>query len=229
MKFKENGLVLLSGGQDSTTCLFWALKRFEKVTALNIQYGQRHKMECDAAEKIADMAGITLLKSNIPDVFPKAGSALTDLSFKIDAAHQKAENLPASFVPGRNVLFLTMAAANAYKNDIKHIITGVCQTDYSGYPDCRDATIKAIQVALSLGLEKDVIIHTPLMWLTKAETVQLAKSLGDKCWEALAYSHTCYEGVFPPCGKCPACKIRTKGFKEANVIDPLIERAKKYE
>jgi 7-cyano-7-deazaguanine synthase len=220
----KKALVLLSGGQDSTTCLFWALRKFEKAVALNIQYGQRHKIECRAAQAIAAMARAPLFESHIPNIFPKSGSALTDPSLEIDSSHEKAENLPASFVPGRNILFLTVAAAYAYKEGIQHIVTGVCQTDYSGYPDCRDVTIKATQVALSLGLEKDIIIHTPLMWLTKADTVRLAIDLGDNCMEALSYSHTCYEGEFPPCGECPACKIRAKGFKEAGVLDPLIGR-----
>jgi 7-cyano-7-deazaguanine synthase len=222
----KNAIVLLSGGQDSTTCLFWALQRFKKAIALNIQYGQRHKAECLAAEKIAHIAGIPLFECHIENVFPKTGSALTDSSKDISSNHERAQNLPASFVPGRNILFLTVAAAYAYKEDIQHIITGVCQTDYSGYPDCRDATIKATQMALSLGLEKDIVIHTPLMWLTKADTVRLAADLGDNCMEALSYSHTCYEGFFPPCDECPACKIRAKGFAEAGIEDPLIERAK---
>jgi 7-cyano-7-deazaguanine synthase len=167
---------------------------------------------------------VPFFSSYIPNVFPETGSALTDSSIKINSAHKKAENLPASFVPGRNILFLTVAAAYAYERGIDNIVTGVCQTDYSGYPDCRDTTIKAVQVALSLGLEKDIVIHTPLMWLTKAETVKLAMDLKG-CWKALSYSHTCYEGLFPPCGQCSACKIRAKGFKEAGVVDPLIERA----
>jgi len=220
-------VVLLSGGQDSTTCLFWALQNFDdEVLALNILYGQRHKIEAEAARKIAYIAGVDLQEIHADQIFKALGnSGLIETGSDISSSHKTDPSLPASFVPGRNIMFLTIAAAWAYSRGINDIVTGVCQTDYSGYPDCRDNTIKSVQVALSLGLAKDIIIHTPLMWMTKSETVLIAKDdLASSCWRALAYSHTCYEGKIPPCGKCPACKLRSKGFDEAGLVDPLLER-----
>ena len=130
--------------------------------------------------------------------------------------------LPNTFVPGRNLVFLTFAAAFAYRQGIRHIVTGVAQTDYSGYPDCRAETIDALQQALRLGMESDVEIHTPLMHLSKKQTVELASDLG--ALPALAHTHTCYNGVRPPCGNCPACELRAKGFAEAGIPDPLLEQ-----
>jgi len=137
----------------------------------------------------------------------------------LDIEYDDEKNLPTTFVPGRNILFLTIAAAYAYQKRIKHIITGVCQTDYSGYPDCRDATIKSLQATLKLGLEYDIIIHTPLMWKTKAETIKMMQKLGGL--ELYKYTHTCYKGERPACGECPACELRLKGFKEVGLVDPL--------
>ena len=127
-------------------------------------------------------------------------------------------------MPGRNLVFLTFAAAYAHQKGIRHIVTGVCQTDYSGYPDCRQNTIDALQVAINLGMESQVKIHTPLMWMTKAETVHLAKEV--EALDAMAWSHTCYNGAIPPCEKCPACELRKKGFDDAGIEDPLIIRTK---
>jgi len=221
----KTAVVLLSGGQDSTTCLFWALDNFKEVSALNILYGQRHKIETEAAKKIATIAEVDLQEIHADQIFKTLGnSGLIDTESNISSKHKTDPSLPASFVPGRNIMFLTIAAAWAYSKGINDIVTGVCQTDYSGYPDCRDNTIKSVQVALSLGLNKDIIIHTPLMWMTKAETVKMAATMSPGCWDALAYSHTCYEGKVPPCKKCPACQLRSKGFDEAGMIDPLIER-----
>ena len=224
-------VILLSGGQDSTTCLFWALQNFHKVLALNILYGQRHDVEVKAARKIASIASVDIHEIHADQIFKTLGnSGLIETDSDISSSHKTDSSLPASFVPGRNIMFLTIAAVWAYSKGINDIVTGVCQTDYSGYPDCRDNTIKSIQVTLSLGLAKDIIIHTPLMWMTKAETVLMARYKSSPfCWEALSYSHTCYEGKIPPCGKCPACKLRAKGFKEAGFEDPLIERLNKNE
>ena len=217
-------IVLFSGGQDSTTCLFWAKKKFKSVIALNICYGQRHQIEIQSAIKIANMAKVEYIGINIEQLFTDIGnSALLNTTQSISSNHPKSSNLPASFVPGRNIVFLTAAAMFAYKYDAKDIVTGVCGTDFSGYADCRDNTIKSLQVTLSLALDKEITIHTPLMWLKKAETVEMARSLGPQCWEALGASHTCYEGEFPPCEKCPACKLRAKGFDEAGYLDPLTE------
>ncbi|HIL87911.1 MAG TPA: 7-cyano-7-deazaguanine synthase QueC, partial [Deltaproteobacteria bacterium] len=131
--------------------------------------------------------------------------------------------LPNTFVPGRNLIFLTFAAAHAYQHGIHDLVVGVCQTDYSGYPDCRQNTVDALQVAINLGMESRMRIHTPLMWLTKAESVRLAEEVG--ALEALSWSHTCYNGEFPPCGRCPACDLRAKGFAKAGIPDPLVVRA----
>ena len=216
----EKALVLFSGGQDSTTCLFWAKEKFSEVMALNILYGQRHAIERESARKIAQLARVELVELEM-DVFSKINdSALINTEMDVSSAHTKNNNLPASFVPGRNIMLLTIASSFAYSKEISHIVTGVSQTDYSGYPDCRDKTIKSLELALSLGMDKDFHIHTPLMWKTKAETVLMATEL-EECWEALALSHTCYNGQWPPCGECPACKIRARGFEEAGLTDPI--------
>jgi 7-cyano-7-deazaguanine synthase len=226
---KQSGaLVLLSGGQDSTTCLFWAKREFEgPIVSLNLHYGQRHVVEMEAAETIAAIAKTYHVELDAGTIFNQIGDSLmVQQDGDISSAH-RVGSLPASFLPGRNVALLTFAAAYAYKHEISNIVTGVCQTDFSGYPDCRDNTIKATQVALSLALAKEITIHTPLMYMTKAETVQLAKELdaqGYPAWEALAHSHTCYNGVVPPCLKCPACKLRVNGFLDAGYADPLVER-----
>lgn len=218
---QESAVVLLSGGQDSTTCLYWAKREFGHVEALSFDYGQRHRAELDAASRIAHLADVNHRMLTVASLRELGGGGLTSDTTPID---EYLENgLPTSFVPGRNVLFLTLAAAFAYQREIHHLVTGVCQTDYSGYPDCRAETIAAVQLAVSLGMDTRFYIHTPLMWLTKAESVHLARDVG--AMDALAYSHTCYNGDFPPCGKCPACELRAKGFEIAGFPDPLIERA----
>jgi 7-cyano-7-deazaguanine synthase len=216
----DRALVVLSGGQDSTTCLFWAIDRFgvAETHALTFDYGQRHRIEIDCASEVAAYAGVghTILPA---DTFSAlGGNALTDDSDSLKAGKKKG--LPATFVPGRNLIFLTYAAAYCWPRRIGHIVTGVAQTDYSGYPDCRRATIDALAEALRLGMEMEFHIHTPLMNRSKAETVLLAKKLG--CLEALSLTHTCYEGERPPCGRCDACRLRAKGFAEAGLADPLL-------
>ena len=216
----KKSLVVLSGGQDSTTCLYWALNKFQEVLTITFDYGQRHRVELDAAKKIAQIAGVPNEIFPI-NTFEKLGG--NSLTGKADVESTTSDGeFPNTFVPGRNLIFLTFAAAYAYQKGIKDIVAGVCQTDYSGYPDCRQNTIEALQVAVNLGMEYQVKIHTPLMWMTKAETVHFAKEVG--ALEALAWSHTCYNGKVPPCGNCPACTLRAKGFKEAGVKDPLIEK-----
>lgn len=213
---KNKALILLSGGQDSTTCLAWALKKFKKLHAITFDYGQKHKIEIKAAKKLASMNKIPL-KIYKTDIFQKfTKNALLDKNIKIKTPKNK---LPNTFVPGRNLIFFSIAAIYAKQLGIKDIITGVCQTDYSGYPDCRDEFVKSLEKSLSLAMEENFTIHTPLMWLSKAETVKLMQQLGKL--DLLKYSHTCYEGKRPACGKCPACKLRLKGFKEAGVQDPL--------
>ena len=218
----KSALVLLSGGQDSTTCLYWARQRFDPIVAVSIWYGQRHAIEIESAKKIAGLAGAKRYQVST-DILRDIGDSALLSAGNISSQHRSSADLPASFVPGRNLLFLTIAAALAYKWGIQDIVTGVCNTDYSGYPDCRDNTIKSLQVTLSLGMDHPFAIHTPLMRLTKAESVKLAQSLPG-CMDALVWSHTCYEGDYPPCGQCPACKLRAKGFEEAGVQDPIYRR-----
>ena len=213
-------LVVLSGGQDSTTCLYWAKKRFNSVRTITFDYGQRHKIELEAAKKIAEIADVDNDIISINTFVQLGGNSLTGCE-EVKSSSEESD-LPNTFVPGRNLIFLTFAAAYAYQRGIRDIVTGVCQTDFSGYPDCRQNTIEAIQIAINLGMESQVKIHTPLMWMTKAETVHFAKEVG--ALTAMAWSHTCYNGLVPPCQTCPACELRTKGFADAGINDPLIER-----
>src|SRR5689334_3982993 len=224
---KETALVLFSGGQDSTTCLAWALSRFDWVETVGFYYGQRHAVELQVRPKIRDS-----FRQNFSDWDGKLGDdhlidltvlgrmSETALTSKVQIAMQ-SNGLPNTFVPGRNLLFLTFAAVVAYRRDAKHLVTGVCETDYSGYPDCRDDTIKALQVALNLGMEKRFVIDTPLMWIDKAATWALASDLGGQALVDLIveHSHTCYQGDREHrhtwgygCGTCPACELRAAGF-----------------
>ncbi len=218
----RRALVVFSGGQDSTTCLYWAMDRFgaDRVIALTFDYGQRHRIELEAAADVAEHAGVEHVELPIDTFAALGGNALVDERVAIEAPDGEEGELPSTFVPGRNLVFLTFAAAYAYQSGIADLVTGVAQTDYSGYPDCREATLEALRRALSLGMEYDFALHTPLMFLSKRETVELAVSLG--ALPALALSHTCYEGRRPPCGKCPACVLRARGFAEAGVADPLL-------
>ncbi|MBM3983050.1 MAG: 7-cyano-7-deazaguanine synthase QueC [Planctomycetes bacterium] len=227
----SNAVVLLSGGQDSTTCLFWAVTMFDSVRALSIVYGQRHKAEVDAAREIAALAEVPHDVYRIPVLGQLADSDLvrTETSITGDGGRPDVampQGLPTSFVPGRNALFLTVAAAYAVKHSARDIVTGVCQTDFSGYPDCRREFIDAQERALTLAMPSSagpIRVHTPLMYMTKAETVRLAKRL--ECWHALRYSLTCYNGLRPGCGTCPACVLRAKGFEEAGETDPALSAA----
>jgi 7-cyano-7-deazaguanine synthase len=212
-------VVLFSGGQDSTTCLAWACARFRRVAAVTIDYGQRHRIELAAAERIARAAGVEHAVLPCDSFRALGGNSLTGGEAVEETA--PAGRLPNTFVPGRNLIFLTLAAAWGWQRGIPHLVTGVCQTDYSGYPDCRQDTMDALQAALRAGLDQpDLVIHTPLMHLTKADTVRLMRDLGRLEW--LGLSHTCYNGAVPPCGHCPACSLRAKGFAEAGIADPLL-------
>ena len=219
----ERALVVLSGGQDSTTCLYWAIDKFGKdaVASITFDYGQRHRIELDCASTIAERAGIPNVRIPIDTFTALGGNALTD-DIAVDDDQENESALPNTFVPGRNLIFMTYAAAYAWQHDIKHLVTGVAQTDYSGYPDCRDETMKSLQQTLRLGMESSVEIHTPLMYLSKKETVQLAASLG--AIDAMALTHTCYNGERPPCGHCAACVLRAKGFADAGIADPLLSQ-----
>lgn len=213
----SSALVLHSGGQDSTTCLAWAIEKFDHVEVISFDYGQRHKIELKAAKEIADHLKLNFNVIELGLISKLTKNALTDTSIEVKAG--KNGTLPSTFVDGRNALFLTTAAIYAKQRGISQLVTGVCQTDYSGYPDCREAFIQSIEKTLQLAMEYPFIIHTPLMFLTKAETVTMMQELGKL--DLLKYSHTCYEGKRPACGKCPACKLRLKGFQEAGVIDPI--------
>jgi 7-cyano-7-deazaguanine synthase len=221
-------VVLLSGGQDSTTTLYLAKTLHDGVHAVSIGYGQRHVAERASAEEIAKLAGVPFERVELEALGKlTTSSALTDASKPLtweggipDAA--MPQGLPSSFVPGRNALLLGVAAAIAVREGARDIYTGVCQTDYSGYPDCRREFIDAMEKALTLAMPSSagpLRIHTPLMHITKAESVKLARRLPG-CWEALALSRTCYEGKRPGCGVCAACVLRAKGFAEAGESDP---------
>lgn len=218
----EKALVVLSGGQDSTTCLYVAKKEAERVYAISFDYGQRHRIELEAAKQIAALAEVPHEVIDAKFINALSPNALTRAEIAIDCPEGK---LPTTFVDGRNMFFLGMAAVYAKQLGISAIYTGTCQTDYSGYPDCRQEFIDAMECTVELAMEHPFIIRTPLMFLTKAQSVELAMSLPG-CMEALALSHTCYEGQFPPCGKCPACALRAKGFAEAGVEDPILRRAR---
>jgi 7-cyano-7-deazaguanine synthase len=230
-------LVLFSGGQDSTTCLAHALSRFERVETVAFDYGQRHHVELEARLNV-----LREIKALFPQWATKLGEdhlldlavlgKVSETSLTRDTAFKmEASGLPNTFVPGRNLLFLTLAAALAYRRGLQVIVTGVCETDYSGYPDCRDDTMKAMQLALSLGMDQRFLIDTPLMWIDKAATWEMARDLGDKSGvpnggQALVdliveYTHTCYLGDRVHrqawgygCGTCPACELRAKGFEK---------------
>lgn len=221
----DTALVVLSGGQDSTTCLYWAIDRFGRgrVETLTFDYGQRHRIELESAAKVAKFAGVPNTCLPIDTFAALGGDALTDDSVDVPEGNETEAGLPATFVPGRNLIFLTFAAAWAWRRGIRHLVTGVAQTDYSGYPDCRAATIDALQETLRLGMESEVVIHSPLMALSKRETVELIDKLGGL--PALALTHTCYNGERPPCGHCASCVLRAKGFAEAGIPDPLLQGA----
>lgn len=211
---KNKVLVVFSGGQDSTTCLFWAKRNFSEVYALSFIYGQKHANEVELARSIAEEAGV---KWDVMDVSfissLSTGCSLTDSSITMDQERPEG-GVPNTFVPGRNMFFLSIAAVYAREHGISHIVTGVSQTDFSGYPDCRDAFIKSLNVTLNLAMDEQFVIHTPLMWIDKCETWALADELGvlDLIREKTL---TCYNGVQGDgCGHCPACKLRREGLEK---------------
>jgi 7-cyano-7-deazaguanine synthase len=219
----DNALVVLSGGQDSTTALLWAKRQFHgDLYTISYDYGQRHQSELDAALEIADLVGVTShVFFKVPPVL-----ARTALAPDGDGAREEVSptngylGLPSTFTPGRNAIFLTLAAAHAFRANAHHLVTGVCQTDFSGYPDCRRTFVDKLQDALVTGMEWPLYIHTPIMWLDKKATVELARTFGSVAAKALAISVTCYHGLNPGCGECPACIIRERGFHAAGFEDP---------
>lgn len=207
----KSALVVFSGGQDSTTCLFWAIKNFDHVEAITFNYNQRHKEEIECAVKIASELDITHMVVDMGLLNQLAPNALTRNDIEIKAG--ESGQPPTTFVDGRNLLFLSFAAVVAKQKGIHHIITGVCETDFSGYPDCRDVFIKSLNVTLDLAMDYTFVIDTPLMWINKAETWELADQLG-----RLEYIQkntlTCYNGIMGiGCGECPACKLRKAGLQ----------------
>lgn len=227
----DKSLVIYSGGLDSTTCLLWALKNYTSVLTITFNYRQRHQIEIESAQKIVKILNSiyrkkfswlqkkSVIEHSVIDLSFLSTILRTSLIHDIELMNDNKTNPPSTFVPGRNILFLTIAAAIAYQKNIKNLVIGVSQTDFSGYPDCRDSTIKATQVTLKLGLDYDIIIHTPLMWKTKSETIKLMQEFADI--DLLKYTHTCYTGERPACGVCDACKLRIEGFKELKIEDPL--------
>lgn len=209
---KGKALVVFSGGQDSTTCLFWAMEQFEEVVAVTFDYNQRHNLEIECAKEIAKDLGIEHHILNLELLNQLAPNALTRSD--IDVAKGEDGALPTTFVDGRNHLFLSFVAVMAKNMGARHIVTGVCETDFSGYPDCRDVFIKSLNVTLNLAMDFEFVIHTPLMWLNKAETWKLSDELGRLDY-VVEKTLTCYEGIKGyGCGTCPACELRTKGLDE---------------
>ncbi|HEU0097436.1 MAG TPA: 7-cyano-7-deazaguanine synthase QueC [Allosphingosinicella sp.] len=231
----EGALVLLSGGQDSATCLAWALARFPRVETVGFAYGQRHAVELDCREALrSGMEGVsppwaerlgadhTIALDALAEIGGTALTAEVEIALRDDG-------LPNTFVPGRNILMLTLAAALAHRRGLRHLVAGMCETDYSGYPDCRDDAIKSLQATLNIGMASRFVIHTPLMWLDKMQTWELARELGGEAlvdlirWE----SHTCYLGDRSRrhewgfgCGSCPACKLRSDGWARFSAASP---------
>lgn len=226
---RRTALVLFSGGQDSATCLAWALERYDHVETVGFDYGQRHSVELECRQNVL---------AALRDHFPKWRGRLGDdhmldmtLLSKISqtamtenkAIELNANGLPNTFVPGRNLLFFTFAAALAYRRELKFLVGGMCETDYSGYPDCRDNTLKVLQVALSLGMDHPLVIETPLMWIDKRQTWQMARDLGGMEFLEIVRNktHTCYIGDHHThhawgygCGDCPACELRKEGYEQ---------------
>jgi len=224
---EESALVLFSGGQDSTTCLAWALERFALVETVGFAYGQRHAVELEMRPKLRERLGAlrTEWRSRMGEdhvVKLDALGTISETALTSDMAIEMGrDGLPTTFVPGRNLIFLTFAGAVAYRRGAKHLVAGMCETDYSGYPDCRDDTIKAMQLALTLGMDRRFVVHTPLMWMDKAATFALARIIGGQPLLDLIIeeTHSCYRGDRTHrhawgfgCGECPACKLRSEGF-----------------
>lgn len=208
----KSAIVVFSGGQDSTTCLFWALKNFERVEAITFNYNQRHKAEIDCAVKIAKEFNVPHMVLDMNLLNQLAPNALTRTD--MDIVTEENGKVPNTFVEGRNLLFFSFAAVVAKQKGIRHIVTGVSETDFSGYPDCRDIFIKSLNVTLNLAMDYTFVIDTPLMWLDKAQTWELADKLG-KLDYIQHNTLTCYNGVIGPgCGECPACILRNKGLQK---------------
>lgn len=216
----SSALIVFSGGQDSTTCLGWAKNRFEEVETLTFDYGQKHRVEIYQAKKIAEALGVNNAVLNINAFSQLNDSALIDGSLDISSPHRNRPNMPASFVPNRNAIFFTLAHAYAQKLGINNVIVGINQTDYSGYPDCRQNFIEALELSLNLGSDSDIKFHYPLMHLTKGETFKMSEEEGVLDM-VIDESHTCYNGNHNTkhswgygCAECPACILRAQGWED---------------
>ncbi len=212
MKNKDEAVVVFSGGQDSTTCLAWALNRYKKVYAVSFDYGQRHKKELECAAEIAGQLEVEHVVLDLKELNRLAPNSLTRDDIKVDKEAPE-EGTPNSFVEGRNMLFLTYAAIFAKTHGVTDVITGVSQSDFSGYPDCRDIFIKSLNTTLNLAMDYEFDVITPLMWIDKEETWELADELG--VFDLVRNKTlTCYNGVMGDgCGECPACKLRRRGLE----------------
>lgn len=211
----SSALVVLSGGQDSTTCLHWAIKHFDEVRALTFLYGQRHALEVEIAQKLSEEAGVKWECMDISFIAQLSPScSLTNPTLNIEEEKKEDAPYPTTFVPGRNLFFLSIAAIYAYNHNIRDIVTGVGQADYSGYPDCRDNFIKSMNITLNLAMDEGFRLHTPLMWLDKQQIWALADELG--VFNVIRHrTLTCYNGIVGDgCGHCPACKLRREGLKK---------------
>ena len=209
---RDKVLVVFSGGHDSTTCLFWAKQHFKQVYALTFIYGQKHVVEVNYAERIAKKAGVTWDKMDVSFIGKLGQNSLTNPNIIMDQ-EKPADSFPNTFVPGRNLFFISIAAVYARERGISHLVTGVSQTDFSGYPDCRDAFIKSLNVSLNLAMDEQFVIHTPLMWINKCETWAMADQLGvlDLVRQETV---TCYNGIpGDGCGHCPSCLLRREGLE----------------
>jgi 7-cyano-7-deazaguanine synthase len=234
----KKALVVLSGGQDSTTCLFWAKEKFDEVHAITFDYGQRHIIELQAAAKVAKLAGVASHEIvKVPECLISTSPLTSNTPLETYQSFDEMDGTIGNrrehtFVPMRNALFLTIAANRAEARGIPNLVTGVCQMDNANYDDCREVFIQATEQYINTALGHDhrgtqkITIHTPLLFLTKADSVVFAKKITG-AFDALAYSHTCYAGKYPPCGECHSCVLRAQGFHEAGVPDPLIKRTKK--
>ena len=209
----DAALVVFSGGQDSTTCLFWAKKHFRKVYALSFIYGQKHEKEVELARAIAEKAGVDFHAMDVSFIGRLGKNSLTDTSIRMDE-EKPQDSYPNTFVPGRNLFFLSIAAVYARELGVCHLVTGVSQTDFSGYPDCRDSFIKSLNVTLNLAMDEQFVIHTPLVWIDKEQTWALADELG-VLDIVRNETLTCYNGIpGDGCGHCPACRLRREGLEK---------------
>lgn len=217
---EETALVCFSGGQDSTTCLFWAMKQFKSVEAICFTYGQKHALEVEVARQIAEEAGVPFSLLDVSLISQLTHSSLTDSSIEMDQT-KPADTPPNTFVPGRNMVFMTFVAIEAYKRGIRHLVTGVSQSDFSGYPDCRDSFIRSLNVTLNLAMDYQFVIHTPMMWIDKETEWEMADRLG--VFDLIrTRTLTCYNGIIGDgCGHCPACQLRKRG------LDAYLARRKK--